>query len=637
MSFRWFTRLLLVTLAGLLGPSAAALADPPVSVARVSFIGGLVSFRPASLDEWSLASLNYPLTIGDHVWTDRGARTELQLGSTVVRIAPYTEFSVLDLDGRTAQLRVTQGTVSVRVRDFSDPDVLEIDTPNGAVSLLTPGLYRIDVSESRDSSTVTVRQGAADVVAADSAFRVLGEQSLVLTGVDAPQSELRAGVRIDEFEDWSLARDRRADNAQAVRYVSPDTIGYEDLDANGTWQTVGGYGTVWVPRVRAEWVPYRYGRWAWVDPWGWTWIDDAPWGFAPFHYGRWAFVPTRGWAWVPGTIVQRPVYAPALVAFVGDSDWNLSLRLGPAPISWFPLGPREVFVPAYRASPEYLQRVNVPHVTNVNVTNINITNINVTNATYVNREVPGAVTAVSRDTFVRARPVAAAAVAIPREQVRAASIVMAAAPVVPERASIAGQPKTPPPTPPASAVARQVVVRRTPPPLSVPFAARQAALAQHPGQPVDESTENALRSRAPQANVHPLVRILVAAKAPAPAPPVATPAAAPNAPANAQTAVPRLSSKPAVARPPSPAAVPLGVRQSQERAEIDARHAQERTALQARHQQELQQAADAKLRADLQHQHQQEMKTLQDRQKEEKAALQKRQQEESKKKEPDQK
>src|SRR4029079_18322212 len=96
---------------------------------------------------------------------------------------------------------------------------------------------------------------------------------------------------------------------------------------------------VWMPRVRAEWVPYRYGHWAWVEPWGWTWIDDAPWGFAPFHYGRWAYV-RGGWVWAPGVMVARPVYAPALVAFVG---------VGGASVAWFPLGPREVYVPAWRA------------------------------------------------------------------------------------------------------------------------------------------------------------------------------------------------------------------------------------------------------------------------------------------------
>src|SRR5207245_1389824 len=85
---------------------------------------------------------------------------------------------------------------------------------------------------------------------------------------------------------------------------------------------------VWVPRsMIVGWAPYRYGHWAWVDPWGWTWIDDAPWGFAPFHYGRWVYV-DGGWGWVPGHVVARPVYAPALVAFVGGRNWSVAIGLG---------------------------------------------------------------------------------------------------------------------------------------------------------------------------------------------------------------------------------------------------------------------------------------------------------------------
>jgi hypothetical protein len=644
MSSRWCTRLLLATVAGLLLPCTAALADPSARVARISFIGGAVSFRPGSLDEWSAVTLNYPLTVGDHVWTDRGARTELQLGSTDVRIAPLTEFSVLNLDDHTAQLRVTQGALLVRVRSLGDRDVIEIDTPNGAVSVLRAGLYRVDVNEAGDASTVTVRDGEADIAAGPSAFPLRRDQSAVLAGLDAPQSDVRAAVRIDEFEDWSLTRDRRADSVQAARYVSPEMIGYEDLDANGTWQMVADYGPVWMPRVRAEWVPYRFGHWAWVEPWGWTWIDDAPWGFAPFHYGRWAYLPARGWAWVPGTLVARPVYAPALVAFVGGARWEASVQLGSGPVGWFPLGPREVYVPAYHVTPEYVRRVNVAHVTNINVTNISVTNI-----TYVNRTVPGAITAVARETFVQARPVAAAAVAIPREQAQAGSIMGSAA-VAPQRGSVAGPTPTTA-TPPAAAVTRQVVVRSTPPSAPTPFAAKQVALAQHPGQPVDAPTENRIRAEAsPAPTPHPLVRSVASPRpapgspsmtVPSPAPartPVPTaPAPAPTNPAaprpNPSTAgAPAVAASPATGRPASPqAATDLAARHAQERAEIGARHAQERTALQAKHEQERH-ASEPSQRAQLQQRHQQEMQALQIRQRQELDAAQKRQEEERKKK-----
>ena len=78
-------RIVVMLIAPILAPLAAS-ADPPARVARVSFVGGPVSFRPASADEWTAATLNYPVTIGDHVWTDTAARTELELGASTVRL-----------------------------------------------------------------------------------------------------------------------------------------------------------------------------------------------------------------------------------------------------------------------------------------------------------------------------------------------------------------------------------------------------------------------------------------------------------------------------------------------------------------------------------------------------------------------
>lgn len=139
--------------------------------------------------------------------------------------------------------------------------------------------------------------------------------------------------------------------------------GYQDLDAYGDWRPAAEYGTVWYPRsVASDWAPYRSGRWAWVAPWGWTWIDQAPWGFAPFHYGRWINIQNR-WAWAPGRNEGRPIYAPALVGWIGNPGWQASFSFGAAPaVGWFPLGPREVYVPAYRYSPAYARQINIGHV-----------------------------------------------------------------------------------------------------------------------------------------------------------------------------------------------------------------------------------------------------------------------------------
>ena len=146
-------------------------------------------------------------------------------------------------------------------------------------------------------------------------------QSARFSGTDQLNYDIAQMPRAsDDFDSWAFQRDHDEDGAESANYVSPEMTGYEDLDDYGHWQYVGGYGTVWVPSgVASDWAPYRNGHWAFIDPWGWTWVEDEPWGFAPFHYGRWAYAGNR-WCWVPGPVAVRPVYAPALVAFVGGMD-----------------------------------------------------------------------------------------------------------------------------------------------------------------------------------------------------------------------------------------------------------------------------------------------------------------------------
>ena len=39
--------------------------DPPSRVAPLNYMSGTVSFRPGTLDEWTAATINYPLYNGD--------------------------------------------------------------------------------------------------------------------------------------------------------------------------------------------------------------------------------------------------------------------------------------------------------------------------------------------------------------------------------------------------------------------------------------------------------------------------------------------------------------------------------------------------------------------------------------------
>src|SRR5439155_23995543 len=160
--------------------------DPSSRIARLNYLSGSVSLQPAGVEEWTPAALNYPLSAGDQLWIDHNSRAEMHVGSTAIHIDSATASSFLNLDDRTVQMRLSQGSIYVRIRNLAEDDVYEIDTPNGAISLLRPGSYRIDADPDRQMTTVTVHAGQAEVTAGGSAFQVYAGQSGILTGSDFP-------------------------------------------------------------------------------------------------------------------------------------------------------------------------------------------------------------------------------------------------------------------------------------------------------------------------------------------------------------------------------------------------------------------------------------------------------------------
>src|SRR5204862_118462 len=106
---------------------------------------------PGDVDDWTDATINYPLPNGDHLWTESDARAEITVGSSAFRLAPQSAFGFLALDDRTVQVRLSQGSLNVRVRDLGESESLEIDTPSAAGALLRSGVYRADAPSSGDT------------------------------------------------------------------------------------------------------------------------------------------------------------------------------------------------------------------------------------------------------------------------------------------------------------------------------------------------------------------------------------------------------------------------------------------------------------------------------------------------------
>jgi hypothetical protein len=436
--------LLLAFTAALAHPAMAQDQDPPGRVARLNYTQGSISYQVSGDQDWVQADTNRPLTTGDNLWADKDSRGEVHVGSTAIRLSSETGISFLTLDDRTAQIQLAQGTIEVHLRDLAPGDDWEFDTPNLALTLTRSGEYLISADPDNNTTAILVREGEGQVTGGGESWTLAAGQEYVLSGTDQLNYSAQALPGFDDFESWCQDRDQRENNSASAQYVSRDVDGYYDLDDYGQWQADGDYGEVWYPTVAAGWAPYQVGHWVYIAPWGWTWVDSEPWGFAPFHYGRWLLVGSR-WGWVPGPVVVRPVYAPALVGFVGGGGWGVSLAFGagPAGVAWFPLGPRDVYVPGYRCSPRYFQTINVTNTRVVNVTQVTnvynnvVVNRDVTRVNYTYARDQHAVTVVNRDTFVNARPVSQGMLRVNAQQIASARVADSA-PIAPTRTSYLG-------------------------------------------------------------------------------------------------------------------------------------------------------------------------------------------------------
>ncbi len=473
--------------AGAAGAPAPATGDPPGRVGRLASMSGTVSFHTADQDQWQAATLNYPVTSGNAFWTEPQASAAIEVGATHIAMNGQTEFDVDTLDDTTLAATEPQGEIYMRIPQVAQGETYTVVTPRGSVAISGNGRFDIVAGDTDTPTSVTVVEGSAQVTGPNLSLTVGAHQTATINGTDNFQGSVGAESD-DAFLTAQLQAEQQAPaaataNATATAtatataaYTPPAVVqqmtGSYDLQTQGDWSQTQDYGEVWYPPVQQDWVPYRDGHWGYVAPWGWTWIDNSSWGFAPFHYGRWVQVGNR-WGWTPGEIAAggpgyyRPVYAPALVNFIGiGAAVAVGAAVGVAVglalsggfrgnVGWAPLGYREPYIPPYYVSRGYLGRVNQRYVPRAQLTNItnNYTHIYNNNRTVNNTVINNyygkqatarfansrAATFVPAAAMARSEPVARAAVRVsPQELARARPV--AAAPVRPTAQTIGATP-----------------------------------------------------------------------------------------------------------------------------------------------------------------------------------------------------
>ena len=86
----------------------------------------------------------------------------------------------------------------------------------------------------RNATMVTVRSGDIEVTANSQSFPVhSGQTAYFDNSGNAP--DIEALGQADDFDSFVVAGDRMED-VPPPQYVSPDMVGYEDLNANGDWR-----------------------------------------------------------------------------------------------------------------------------------------------------------------------------------------------------------------------------------------------------------------------------------------------------------------------------------------------------------------------------------------------------------------
>lgn len=354
------TRLLSIAL-GLALPLAAWAVDPPGRVGRLAEVRGSAWLSTAAGGERASAPVNRPLTQGDRLSTDVGARLAVQIGSAELRLAERSDITFTRLDDTHIEVMLAAGSLSVRVREPELAREVLVRTPDATLAPQGEGLARVD-RFGRGSYAWAV-EGRWQVQAAQGGWQMLNAGQRLELWRDAAGREQIAAASLphegDAFERWAQEGDTvYATQSDFVPEVSPEMTGVQDLNRYGSWRDSDDYGSIWFPsRVAVGWSPYSMGQWAWVAPWGWTWVDAMPWGFAPFHYGRWVYIGNQ-WGWTPGAYSRRPIYAPALAGAV-SGVFNNNPGTRPSGV-WRPLAPGQAYVPTYRASSGYRQTLNAP-------------------------------------------------------------------------------------------------------------------------------------------------------------------------------------------------------------------------------------------------------------------------------------
>src|SRR5215472_1670753 len=256
-------------------------------------------------DSFVQATPNTPVSVGDRLSTRDNSQVEVAFdGRNSAKLNANSSLDFLTLTSDKTQVALREGSGVFEVSNLPSGNLFEVATPCGAVDVLEPGLYQIELN-SDGVANATALSGSAQIVSASGTAKVSKGETMTVacqgsngqaanqgyqgsTGAALSRVEpTYAAHVVDDYYRYHYPRtyDGRYSNYDAYlndpyyydpyrryvsyQYVDDEIPGLYDLDYYGDWQTVGDYGYCWHPRgVEADWVPYQTGYWETDYPFG---------------------------------------------------------------------------------------------------------------------------------------------------------------------------------------------------------------------------------------------------------------------------------------------------------------------------------------------------------------------------------
>ena len=288
---------LMITVATLLACSLPTLAQ--TAPARITLLSGQVDMRSNGKAASHGAQMNAPVAAHNIISTRPRAQTEIQIGSTVVRLDAESELEISQIDAKHVSLNLHYGSAFFNVQDSSIVPQFEVRTTQGRLSLLEPGQVRVDAGTQPDATAIRLFSGSARFAGADgNQINLQSGTQVALRGRDVSTTPLMQ----DEFDDWNLGasggRSGPSGITAAPRYDTRGETRYEPV-TQAPRETITYYsepayisdqypGQIVYNNVRTEYypgwgyAPLYLGAWLWLNN---AWYWDRGWGGHYYHPG----------------------------------------------------------------------------------------------------------------------------------------------------------------------------------------------------------------------------------------------------------------------------------------------------------------------------------------------------------------